>query len=158
MWTCLNCETENNDTDVICIKCKLGKSYSDMKGKLDSDENKLASITLPIANIVCTIGVLNLIRIGLYSPLPILSFFFIILYLISVVGLWMYRKWAIYVFGILTILILFQAFYFRSALSLKLVPTYFNMIVGFFGLFQITGWVFVACLWVYCTMFFKHFK
>jgi phosphoglycerol transferase MdoB-like AlkP superfamily enzyme len=129
-----------------------------MKGKLDSDENKLASITLPIANIVCTIGVLNLIRIGLYSPLPILSFFFIILYLISVVGLWMYRKWAIYVFGILTILILFQAFYFRSALSLKLVPTYFNMIVGFFGLFQITGWVFVACLWVYCTMFFKHFK
>jgi len=111
MWTCLNCNTENEDNTVQCIKCKLGKSYSEKK--INSDLKQAKSYLL-LCNIIVSIVALNFLFLGIilsFHAISINLILFILslcIFIWGIVILWQYKKKGIYIgaIGLLAIIII----------------------------------------------------
>lgn len=131
MWTCLNCNTENNDTDAVCIKCKLGKNYTDMR----TAQLKKKPLSIIICNVLFSLFCLTLIIFGIFVPYQISITYFIfywlltLAYIVSVIGLWKFKKWGLFL--CLGSYILIVAF-LSGPLSINVKPSYAFFICAFF--------------------------
>lgn len=131
MWTCLTCNAENIDTTEICINCNLEKSLSEQIQIKLSKQKKRAHIVIPIFNAVNSLNLLYLIIFGIlfFNKLsfPAIYFGFLLIYVISLIGLWQYKKWGVYLFVGFISLVILSAF-LSVFMGNNLFATLFSMI------------------------------
>ena len=132
MWTCLTCNTDNEDATDVCIYCNLEKSVSEQIQIKLAKQKKTANIVIPIFNVLNSLNVVYLIIYGIlhFSKLsfPPLYFMCILLYAASLVGLWQYKKWGTYLFTGLIILIILLNTFLSLFVGVDMFATLFSFI------------------------------